>query len=88
MSSMGMVLIALKFFKKSAHEFRSITIPQKLVQGVTRMSCQPVMAQLVEDGGALAMPYQVQSSFWTFAAPWIPKSWHALVLALNKTPRG
>lgn len=44
------------------------------------------MAQLVEDGGALAMPFQVQSDFWTFAAPWIPKSWHALVLALNKTP--
>lgn len=38
---MGMVLIALKFFFKSAHEFRSITIPQKLVQGVTRMSYQP-----------------------------------------------
>lgn len=46
------------------------------------------MAQLVEDGGALAMPYQVQSNFWTFAAPWILKSWPALVLALNKTPRG
>lgn len=46
------------------------------------------MAQLVEDGGALAMLFQVQSDFWTFAAPWILKSWHALVLALNKTPRG
>lgn len=45
------------------------------------------MAQLLKSGSALAMQYQVQSGFWTFAAPRIPRSWRALAPALHKTPR-
>lgn len=43
------------------------------------------MVQVLKNGSALAVQYQVQSSFGTFTSPQIRKQWCALMPALNKT---
>lgn len=43
------------------------------------------MVQVLKNGSALAVQYQVQSSFGSFTSPQIQKQWCALMPVLNKT---